>query len=101
MKNQPMEDFGSLHDHRTGEYIRAATEAEMVASLDAAELDGGNGLIIVDDRVCEVRPESESDADADADAEPSDGLRIALGVVATATIAVLIWALLIAAFLLF
>lgn len=38
----------TLHDYKTGEYIREATEAELAASIDAAEHDGGSGVIQVD-----------------------------------------------------
>lgn len=43
---------GTLHDYRTGEAIRPATPAERLASLRAAEKDGGVGafLAVVDDR---------------------------------------------------
>ena len=39
---------GDLHDYRTGAYIRPATAAELVASLEAAHLDGGSGLFEID-----------------------------------------------------
>ena len=44
----------SLHDYQTGELIRAATPEEMSASVEAAEHDGGAGVIEVDGRSCYV-----------------------------------------------
>jgi hypothetical protein len=43
-----------LYDYRTGEYLRAATADELAESLEAAERDGGPGLIEVDGRSCYV-----------------------------------------------
>lgn len=34
---------GSLHNYKTGRYLRAATAAETLASITAAESDGGVG----------------------------------------------------------
>jgi hypothetical protein len=34
---------GNLHDYKTGRYLRAATTAETLASITAAESDGGVG----------------------------------------------------------
>ena len=42
----------SLYDYQTGAYIRPATAAELAASTDAAEHDGGAGVIIIGDRSC-------------------------------------------------
>jgi len=39
-----------LHDYSTGDYIRQATAAEAQASREAAELDGGAGVILIDDQ---------------------------------------------------
>ena len=44
-----------LMDCNTGEVIRNATSAEDSESREAADLDGGSGVIIVDDRRCYVR----------------------------------------------
>lgn len=44
------QNYGSLRDYRTGEYIRPATAEERAASLEAAEHDGGCGVIEVDGR---------------------------------------------------
>jgi hypothetical protein len=43
-----------LQDYRTGELIRTATVGELRASIEAAEHDGGSGVIIVDGRSCYV-----------------------------------------------
>jgi len=43
-----------LIDYRTDEFIRKATQAEYEASVDAAEHDGGAGVIEVDGRSCYV-----------------------------------------------
>lgn len=40
--------YGDLHDYGTGTFIRLATQAEQAASLEAAEHDGGAGVIDVD-----------------------------------------------------
>ena len=48
-------ETGTLCDYLTGETIRAATRAELDASLDAAERDGGAGVIEVDGRRCFVQ----------------------------------------------
>ena len=42
----------SLHDYRTGEYLRDATQAELEASIEAADMDGGAGVIDVGGRPC-------------------------------------------------
>ena len=42
----------SLHDYKTGEYIRPATPAEIAASIEAAKTDGGAGVIVVEGRSC-------------------------------------------------
>lgn len=43
-----------LIDYNTNETIRVATDAEHAASLAAAEIDGGAGVIDVDGRRCYV-----------------------------------------------
>lgn len=43
-----------LHDYKTGEYIREATDAELQSSIEAAKHDGGAGVIVVDGRSCYV-----------------------------------------------
>jgi len=44
----------SLHDYKTGEFIRFATLAELSASIEAGQSDGGRGVISVDGRSCYV-----------------------------------------------
>lgn len=44
-----------LYDINTGDAIRNATSDEIVASLSAAEHDGGVGAINVDGRTCYVQ----------------------------------------------
>jgi len=46
----------ALHDYQTGEYIRQATPDESAASLEAAQHDGGAGVILVAGRSCYVSP---------------------------------------------
>lgn len=48
------ETYGDLHDYATAEWIRAATRDERDASREAAESDGGAGVIDVDGRSCYV-----------------------------------------------
>jgi len=43
-----------LIDYRTGDVIREATQTEYDASVDAAQHDGGHGVISVDGRSCYV-----------------------------------------------
>tara|TARA_Y100000593_G_scaffold84093_1_gene159080 strand:- start:57 stop:212 length:156 start_codon:yes stop_codon:yes gene_type:complete len=38
-----------LYDYRTGERLRVATSAELAESTTAAQLDGGRGVIEVED----------------------------------------------------
>ena len=45
---------GELRAYDTGEYIREATPAERLASIDAAHWDGGGGVITVDGVRCYV-----------------------------------------------
>lgn len=45
---------GTLHDYQTGEPIRIATVTEYNASIEAAQSDGGAGVIDVDGRSCYV-----------------------------------------------
>jgi hypothetical protein len=47
-------EYGDLRDYETGSYLRPATEAEQKASRDAAESDGGAGVIEVGGRGCYV-----------------------------------------------
>jgi hypothetical protein len=46
--------YGELHDYTTGQHIRPATEDEQQDSREAAESDGGAGVIDVDGRRCYV-----------------------------------------------
>ena len=43
-----------LVNYQTGEDIRTATQAEIDASVEAAEIDGGSGVILVDGVLCYV-----------------------------------------------
>jgi predicted nucleic acid-binding Zn-ribbon protein len=45
---------GTLMAYDTAETIREATEAETLASIEAAKRDGGAGVIEVDGRSCYV-----------------------------------------------
>lgn len=45
---------GSLLDYDTGEFLRAATEAEAIESREQAKLDGGAGVIKAGGRRCYV-----------------------------------------------
>lgn len=47
-------DFGEVQDHQTGEGIRPATPAELLASIEAESHDGGAGVIVIDGRRCFV-----------------------------------------------
>jgi hypothetical protein len=51
------EEGGDLLAYDTAEYIRAATHAECVASREAADIDGGAGVIEVDGQRCYVQPD--------------------------------------------
>ncbi len=46
--------MNTLHDYKTGEIIRPATDAELAASIEAAKTDGGRGVIVVDGVSCYV-----------------------------------------------
>ena len=46
--------YGRLVDYATGDVICAATSEEAEASDEAAELDGGSGVITVGGRSCYV-----------------------------------------------
>ena len=39
--------YGHLHDYATGRYIRPATQRERDESREAAQWDGGAGVIVV------------------------------------------------------
>lgn len=39
--------YGHLHDYATGRFIRPATQRERDESREAAEWDGGAGVIVV------------------------------------------------------
>lgn len=54
--NEVTTSSATLHDYKTGEAIRPATQAELTASIEAASMDGGAGVITVDGRSCYVRP---------------------------------------------
>lgn len=43
-----------LCDHRSGDMIRLATQSEEDASIKAAKIDGGHGIILIDGRRCFV-----------------------------------------------
>jgi hypothetical protein len=43
-----------LHNYKTGESIRNATPEELQASAEAAQHDGGSGVIVVDGQSCYV-----------------------------------------------
>ena len=43
-----MTAHGTLTNYQTGEAIRPATAAELAASIEAAELDGGAGVIEIE-----------------------------------------------------
>jgi len=40
----------TLYDYKTGTVIGPATRAQVKASLEAAKIDGGSGVIFVDGR---------------------------------------------------
>ena len=44
----------SLYDYQTGDALRPATEDEFRSSIDAAQQDGGAGVIEIDGRSCFV-----------------------------------------------
>ena len=46
--------MATLHDYQTGEYLREATREEHIESVQAANRDGGRGVITVDGRDCYV-----------------------------------------------
>ena len=46
--------YGNLCDYETAETIRPATAEERAESIDAAQWDGGAGVIEVDGRTCYV-----------------------------------------------
>lgn len=48
------DELPTLHDRDTGEAIRPATAAELAASIEAAQTDGGAGIISVGGRRCYV-----------------------------------------------
>lgn len=50
---------GTLYDYRSGEPLGDASKEEIEASLAAAKLDGGRGVIRVDGRACYVVGEDE------------------------------------------
>jgi hypothetical protein len=49
-------NYGKLHDYKTGDYIREATESEWRASreAEASNIGGGTGAIDVDGRTVYV-----------------------------------------------
>jgi hypothetical protein len=55
---QTFRKSSDLIDYRTGEIIRTATPAEFLASVEAAKIDGGAGVIDVDGRRCWVEGEA-------------------------------------------
>lgn len=46
--------YGDLMDYSTAKTIRPATQSERDASREAAESDGGAGVILVDGKSCYV-----------------------------------------------
>ena len=52
--NTTQTSFNYVYDCKTIERIRLATKEELNASKQAAKLDGGFGVIIVDGRRCFV-----------------------------------------------
>jgi len=48
-KDERYGNYGDLCDYRTAGYVRPATLQERDASREAAEHDGGCGVILVDD----------------------------------------------------
>jgi len=44
----------SLHDYKTGQFIRIATRDELISSRFAGRFDGGRGVILVDCKLCYV-----------------------------------------------
>lgn len=65
----------ALHNYQTGDFIREATEAEYRASVAAADLDGGAGVIEVDGVGCWVSGELPmSDAERTLIREAAEGL---------------------------
>ena len=44
----------NLYDYQTGDALRPATEDELRSSIDAAQQDGGAGVIEIDKRPCFV-----------------------------------------------
>ncbi len=49
-----MSTLHNLHNLKTGEIIREATDAELAESRAAADRDGGVGAIVVDGVTCYV-----------------------------------------------
>ena len=47
-------DSADLINYSTGDIVRPATADELRASIDAAKIDGGAGVIDVDGRSCYV-----------------------------------------------
>jgi len=54
MKSSSYSSSASLHDYKTGEFIRFATLPELSASIEAGKCDGGRGVITVAGRSCYV-----------------------------------------------
>jgi hypothetical protein len=55
MTTETTQTTGDLMDYTTAETIRAATPQETQASREAAQRDGGAGVITVDGRRCYVQ----------------------------------------------
>jgi hypothetical protein len=47
-------EYTSLHDYKTGDFIRRATPQESADSIEAAKSDKGAGVITVNGRSCYV-----------------------------------------------
>lgn len=54
-QHAPVARLHSMYDYRTGDYIGTATQAELEQSVEAAQHDGGSGVIVVDGVSCYVQ----------------------------------------------
>jgi len=58
---EKLENTAILRCYNTNDALRAATECELLASLNAAKHDGGAGVILVDGQSCYVEGSEVSD----------------------------------------
>jgi hypothetical protein len=58
----------NLINNQTNETIRTATPDELAASIDAAQYDGGSGIIEIDGQSCYVDHDSQAQAESFRDA---------------------------------